>query len=113
MKAGDVVLISLVQFANAPPKLRPALLLGNLPGPYQTRLVCGISSQLHRQIPNWDELIQRGESDFSLSGLHCASVIRLSYLHAAASPELVGVIGYVDSARLARLITRLVDHLRP
>jgi len=113
MKAGDVVLISLRQFAGATPKLRPALLLAMLPGPYQTHLVCGISTQLQYQIPNWDELIQPGESDFSQSGLHRASVIRLSYLHATDSTEIAGVVGNIDSARLGLLLTRLADHLRP
>jgi hypothetical protein len=63
MKASDIVLIPLSQFAGGPPKLRPALLLSMLPGPYQTHLVCGISTQLHHQQPGWDELIQPGDSD--------------------------------------------------
>ena len=59
---GDVVLIPLSQFAGGPPKLRPALILASLPGPYQTNLVCGISTQLQQQVPNWDEVIQPGDS---------------------------------------------------
>ena len=66
-----------------------------------------------QQVANWDELIQSGESDFSASGLHRASVIRLSYLHAAAATEIAGVIGRIDSSRLDRLLTRLADLLRP
>jgi hypothetical protein len=46
MKAGEAVLISLAQFAGGAQKLGPALLLATLPGPYQTHLVCGISTQL-------------------------------------------------------------------
>lgn len=113
MKSGDVVLISLAQFAGGVPKLRPALLLAILPGPYQTHLICGISTQLQQQQSNWDELIQPGESDFPQSGLHRASVIRLSYLHSAASTEIAGVIGQIDGSRFARMVTRLADHLRP
>jgi mRNA interferase MazF len=113
MTAGDIVLISMGQFAGGTPKLRPALVLAILPGPYQSHLVCGISSQLHHRQPNWDELIQPGESDFSQSGLHRASIIRLSYLHAAGSTEIAGVTGRINAARLGRLLTRLADHLRP
>jgi mRNA-degrading endonuclease toxin of MazEF toxin-antitoxin module len=113
MKAGDVLLIYLAQFGGAAPKLRPAVLLVNLPGPYQTQLVCGVSTQLQRQIPDWDELISPGASDFPKSGLRAASIIRLSYLHAAASSEIAGVIGTIESARLKRLLDRLADHLRP
>ena len=46
MKAGEIVLIRLPQFGGGAQKLRPALLLATLPGPYQTHLVCGISAQL-------------------------------------------------------------------
>jgi mRNA interferase MazF len=111
--AGDVVLIPLAQFTGGPPKLRPALLLASLPGPYQTQLVCGISTQLQQQVPNWDELIQPGDADFTSSGLHHASIIRLSYIHATDPTELAGSIGHVDAARLDRLLTRLADRLRP
>ena len=60
--SGDVVLIPLSQFADGPRKLRPALILASLPGPYQTNLVCGISTQLQQQVPDWDEVIQPGDS---------------------------------------------------
>jgi mRNA interferase MazF len=113
MNPGDVVLIPLPQLGGGSPKLRPALVLAILPGPSQNRLVCGISSQLSQQQPNWDELIQPGDADFATSGLHRASVIRLSYLHATDPSEITGVIGQIDPARLARLLTRLSDHLRP
>jgi mRNA interferase MazF len=70
LSPGDVVLIPLSQFSGGPAKLRPALLLASLPGPYQTQLVCGVSTQLHQQVPDWDELIQPGDADFPSSGLH-------------------------------------------
>ena len=83
-------------------QLRPALLLASLPGPYQTQLVCGVSTQLHQQVPDWDELIQPGDRDFPSSGLHRASIIRLSYLHATDPTEFAGAIGQVDATRLDR-----------
>jgi mRNA interferase MazF len=113
MTPGDVVLIRMAQFAGGPLKLRPARLLAILPGPYQTHLVCGISTQLHQEQPAWDELIQPGDSDYTGSGLHRASIVRLSYLHATDPNETAGVIGQVEPARLERLLTRLADHLRP
>src|SRR5262245_9582664 len=104
---------SVPQFGGATTKLRPALVLVLLPGPYQNVLLCGVSTQLHLILPNWDELIQTTDADFPGSGLHQASVIRLSYLYAADASEITGVIGSIDPARLARLRTRLADHLRP
>ena len=113
MNPGDVVLIFLPQFGGGAAKHRPALVLALLPGPYQNVLLCGISTQLHLIQPNWDELIKPGNSDFAASGLHQASVIRLSYLSAVDSTEVSGVIGSVDPARLARLQTNLADYLKP
>jgi mRNA interferase MazF len=82
-----------------------------LPGPYQNLLICGVSTQLQQLQANWDELIQGGDADFSSSGLHRASAIRLGYLYAADSGEIAGVIGSIDRARLQRLRQRLADHL--
>lgn len=113
MNPGDIVLIPLPQVGGGPSKLRPALVLVLLPGPYQNVLLCGISTQLHLVLSNWDEMIQASDGDFTGSGLHQASVIRLSYLYAADVTEITGVIGSIDPARLARLRTRLADHLRP
>jgi mRNA interferase MazF len=110
---GDVVLISLPQLGGGAAKLRPALLLADLPGPYQNLLLCGISTQLQQIQPNWDELIQPGDADFAASGLHQASVIRLSYLYAADPSEIAGKIGSIDTSRLQRLRQRLSDHVRP
>jgi len=110
---GDVVLIPLPQFGGGGLKLRPALLLADLPGPYQNLLLCGISTQLQQLQANWDELIQGGDADFSSSGLHRASTIRLSYLYSADAGEIAGVIGNIDRVRLERLRQRLSDHLRP
>ena len=113
MNPVDVVLIPLPQLGGAVPKLRPALLLADLPGPYQNLLLCGISTQLHHLQGNWDELVDAGDADYANSGLHQPSVIRLSYLYAADPSEIAGVIGVIDPSRLDRLRQRLSDHLRP
>jgi mRNA interferase MazF len=111
MKAGDIVLIRLQQTSAGPPKLRPALFLADLRGLYQNILICGISIQLHLLEPQWDELIEPPDPDFSQSGLHRASSIRLSYLHAAERSEISGHIGSIDASRLVRLRTRLAKAL--
>ena len=78
MKPGDVVLIRLPQAGGGPPKLRPALVLAMLPGPFQNVLICGISTRLQDLQPDWDELIQPDDADYSASGLHRLSAVRLS-----------------------------------
>jgi mRNA interferase MazF len=110
---GDVVLIPLPQVGSAAAKLRPALLLAALPGPYQNLLLCGVSTQLQNLQANWDELVQASDQDFASSGLHRPSAIRLSYLYAADPSEVAGVIGQIDPSRLQRLRQRISDHLRP
>jgi mRNA interferase MazF len=113
MNPGDGVLAPLLQVLGGPIKRRPALFLAPLLGSYQTVLLCGISTQRHQIVANWDEVIQPGDADFASSGLQQTSVIRLSYLRGVTSPEIVGLIGRIDPARLARLRQRLSDHLRP
>ena len=88
------------------------MLLAELRGPYQNLLLCGISTQLHRIQPDWDELIVSADGDFFASGLRRDSVVRLSYLHAAIPNEIAGVIGQIDPIRIDRLRQRLADHLR-
>jgi len=110
---GDVVLISLPQAGGGPPKLRPALVLAQLPGSYQDTFICGVSTQLSAQIPDWDELIQPGDADYAQSGLHHASIIRLSYLYSTEQSEVVGKIGQIADDRLQRLQSRLADHISP
>lgn len=113
MKPGDVILVPIPQIAGGASKLRPALLLATLPGPYQNLLLCGISTQLQQLQTDWDEVVRPADPDYQTSGLHRTSAIRLSYLYAADHREIAGVIGRVDHARLERLLTRLTDHLRP
>jgi mRNA interferase MazF len=111
MTPGDVVLIRLPQASGGPPKLRPALLLAELPGPFQSLLICGISTRLREIEPDWDELIGPGDGDFAASGLREQSAVRLSYLYAAGRREISGVIGRIESGRLRRLRKRLARTL--
>jgi mRNA interferase MazF len=112
MSPGDVVLIDLPTTGGGT-KLRPALLLSLLPGPYQNLLVCGISSQLDQAQAGWDEVVSSSDPDFPTSRLRTPSIIRLSYLHAAESSEIAGAIGEIASERLHRLLSRLAKHLSP
>lgn len=109
MKAGDVVLASLAQ-ADGQRKIRPALLLCQLP-PFGDWLACGISSQLRHQVPGFDELITPDSPDFTASGLRGASVIRLGFVARLTPPEIGGVLGSVAQERLGRLSQNLAGRL--
>lgn len=112
MNPGDVVLLPLLDATGAI-KLRPAIYLAPLPGPYQTMLLCGCSTQIHTLIRDWDELLQSGDADFAGSGLRQASITRLSYLRSARPTEIRSVIGHIAPDRLDRLRIRLADQVRP
>lgn len=108
MKPGDVVLIRLPQTAGGPPKLRPALVLALLPGPFQSVLICGVSTRLRDLQADWDKPIGPEDGDYSSSGLHQRSAIRLSYLYAADVREMSGPIGRIAPPRLQRLRQRVI-----
>jgi mRNA interferase MazF len=113
MKPGDLVLVSLPVRGAAPWKLRPALFLADLPGAFQTVLLCGISTVLENVASDWDELIKSSDPDFASSRLHRPSTVRLSYLFAVYPQQIQGKIGRVGDDRLDRLLGRLSAWLSP
>ena len=73
MRAGEIVLLRLPQPDLSPGKLRPVLVLSELPGPFGDVLVCGISSQLYQEIPPiwpYREKARLSEKRKRLSGFH-------------------------------------------
>ena len=111
MRPGEIVLLRLPQANLASGKLRPVLVLSDLPGPFGDYMVCGISSQLHQEMPDWDERLTASDDDFAASGLKVPSVIRLNWLAAINPSASVGTLGSIASERLARLRRRLAAHL--
>lgn len=107
MRPGSVVLIRMPETGGAPPKLRPVLVLVQLPGAYQELLVCGISTRFADLEPDWDEVLGPSDPDFASSGLHRASVVRPSFLAAVESSAVAGRIGDIDPVRLERVRGRL------
>ncbi len=110
MKEGDVVLAALPQ-SDGQTKLRPVLLLRQLPPPYNDFLACGISTQIHQKIENFDELLTNEDDDFNNSGLLKESIIRLSFLTVVPSNILAGTIGKISESRNKKLLKRLSDYL--
>ena len=111
MKPGSVILVRMPRTAEAPGKLRPALVLAELPGSYQDLLVCGVSTRLAELEADWDEVIKEDDPDFASSGLHRTSAVRLSFLASVESSAVAGRIGEIDASRLRRLLTHLAGHL--
>jgi mRNA interferase MazF len=110
-EVGQVVVFRFPRTDLEEGKLRPALLLGKLPGEYDDWLICMISSQTRQYIAGFDEIVQENDSDFGESGLKVASVIRVGRLAVVSGEILIGAIGQVSSERLSRIKKHLSDWL--
>lgn len=108
---GQIVLFPFPQVDLASGKTRPALLLGNLPGPYGDWLICMISSQMHQYIKDFDEIMDANEPDFVNSGLKVSSIIRVGRLAVVEESILLGAVGEIDPERLKRIKKSLSDWL--
>ncbi len=97
MREGDVVLTPVPQ-ADGAIKNRPAIILREMP-PYKDLLVCGISTQLHQQVKDFDEIISPADADFPSSGLKSESLIRLGFLAVLPRSSIAGSIGLISSER--------------
>lgn len=107
-----MVLFRFPQADGTAGKLRPALVIRRLPGPYDDWLVCMISSQLRHAIPGFDEVMSEDAPDFDGSGLKAASVIRVARVAVVHRARLLGAIGEVAAERLARIKTSLSSWIR-
>jgi mRNA interferase MazF len=110
-QAGQVVVFRFPQTDLEEGKLRPALLLGRLPGEYDDWLICMISSQTRQSIAGFDEIIQEDDVDFGESGLKVTSVVRVGRLAVVSGEILIGALGQVSSERLSRIKNHLADWL--
>jgi mRNA interferase MazF len=110
-QAGQVVLFRFPQTDLEEGKLRPALLLGRLPGDYDDWLICMISSQIWHHIQGFDEIIQDADADFAESGLKVSSVIRVGRLAVVEGEILLGATGQIAPGRLQRIKSHLAKWL--
>ena len=110
MKAGDVVLAALSQ-ANGEIKLRPSVLLCQLP-PFDDWLACGVSTQLRHFVRDFDETLAPTDADFVASGLLRESIVRLGFLGTLTRSQVAGTLGCIGPDRIARLRARLARLLQ-
>lgn len=111
-KSGQIVLFPFPQTNQIKKKLRPALLLKQVPGQFDDWLLCMISSQLHQEIKNYDEVMKKDDSDFPMSGLKTDSLIRIGRLAVVEADMIIGSIGEISSERLKRICTKLSEWIK-
>jgi mRNA interferase MazF len=109
MKEGDIVLTPIPQ-ADGLIKNRPAIVLREMP-PYRDFLVCGVSTQLDKEVKGFDEVISSADEDFESTGLRTTSLVRLGFLAALPSAQIIGAIGSVSPIRHRKLLKTLSDYL--
>ena len=111
LTAGAIVLVPFPIPGGRLAKLRPALILCHVPGPFQSWLLAGVSTKLEGLVPNWDLLVDEARPWFPQTGLKRTSAVRLSYLATCDDWEVAGRIGAVPASELARLRGRLATIL--
>ena len=112
IQEGQITLFAFPQTDQITGKLRPALILRSLPGQHGDWLICMLSSQLHHEVPELDEIIHDTDNDFSQTGLKVTSLIRVTRLAVVSADILEGAIGSLSEERLNRIRSRLADWIR-
>src|SRR5436190_1884480 len=78
---------------------------------YRDFLVCGVSTQLDKEVKGFDEVIDVTDEDFKSTGLRITSLVRLGFLAALPSTQIIGTIGSISSSRHKTLLKTLSDYL--
>ena len=109
---GDVVLARFPFTDRIGTKIRPVLVLLEVPGPYRDFLVMFISSQRRQAIPGVDVVLEPTDPVFARTGLKTASVFKVAKVATLSEELLIGAIGQLDDALFRKLIERLVRLLQ-
>ena len=104
---GQIALFRFPQADRTEGKLRPALVLRQLPGRHNDWLICMISSNFDQEIPEFDEVITPDDSDFKESGLKVPSLIRIGRIAVVDGDILLGKLGQIDAQCLRSIRYKL------
>jgi mRNA interferase MazF len=112
MKPGDIVLIRFPQGDLLTGKLRPALVVAIAPGLHTDLLLALISSRTYQAVPQFDEIIDPSDSDFSATGLKVRSVVRLARLASVETSIITARLGSISPKRLQQIKKHLTEWLQ-
>jgi mRNA interferase MazF len=93
-------------------KLRPLLVLAEVPGSFRDFLVMFVSSQLNQAVPGLDLVLDANHPAFAATGLKVASVFRTAKIATLSEALLVGSLGRLDPALFDEVVGRLTDLLQ-
>jgi len=112
IQEGQITLLKFPQTDQTLGKLRPALVLRKIPGPYDDWLICMVSSQLSQELPEFDVVVYKNDPDFEQSGLKTSSIIRVFRLAVVNKDILLGSIGNISGERLNLIKSRLSSWIK-
>jgi len=113
MIEGQIVLVPFPYIESDEIKLRPAVLLKQLPNTYEDWLLCMITTKLHQEIKDLDIIIDDEDVDFKASGLKQKSLIRVSRLAIVNKDQIPGILGNISVERLGNIKTKLINWINP
>ncbi|MDH7485756.1 MAG: type II toxin-antitoxin system PemK/MazF family toxin [Anaerolineae bacterium] len=112
IQRADIVLARFPFVDQAGSKIRPVLILAEIPGPHRDFLVMFISSQLHQALPGIDLIVSPAHPAFAHTGLKTASVFKVFKIASLSQALVLGPIGHLDDDVFHVLIDRLICLLR-
>ena len=112
MNVGDIGLIRFPQVDLKQGKLRPALVVAISLSRHLDLLLALISSQLHQATPDFDEIINPSDLDYTNTGLKTISVIRLGRLTSVDASVINARLGSISSERLIKIRKSLINWLQ-
>lgn len=74
---------------------------------YNDFLVCGISTQLHQEISNFDIVLTPN----SQNRLRATSLVRLSFLAVLNEADFQGILGQIEAEKHQQLLQNLANYL--
>jgi mRNA interferase MazF len=112
MNPGDIVLVRFPQADLKAGKLRPALIVAVAPGSHPDILLALITSRLYQAVPNFDEIIEPSDPDYSTTHLKVKSVVRLARLVSVERSIISARLGTISHSRLQQIRNQLVNWLK-
>ena len=108
---GDIILARFPFTDGSGTKLRPVLVLAEVPGPHDDYLVLFISSQLRTAGAGVDVVLDRQHPDFPGAGLKVPSVLRIGKLATISGRLVLGPLGKIGDPLLDDVVRRLTKLL--
>ncbi|MBI4493424.1 MAG: type II toxin-antitoxin system PemK/MazF family toxin [Chloroflexi bacterium] len=106
-RRGDIVLARFPFTDHSGAKLRPVLVLAEIPGSYRDFIVLFISSPLGQAVPGLDVVLDPTHPAFRSSGLKVTSVFRVAKVASLSDALLAGVLGRLEPEVLDEIVSRL------